>query len=174
MAPLETSQSSSRPPFSTSMIMGGRVVWTCAHLQIKGILGVSLLVHDPPETLILDSLNKFCKTAHLVEQHPRGQEVEIMNILQIIAGWPSKNRGGPPNHPFVHRVFHYKPSILGCFPPIFGNTHIATKGPDGLDFFFFPFGLVTLSNFSARGELWNFRVGDAFSALISGWRVVSY
>ena len=26
----------------------------------------------------------------------------------------------PPNHPFVHRVFHYKPSILGCFP-IFGN-----------------------------------------------------
>ena len=27
----------------------------------------------------------------------------------------SKNRGGftPPNHPFVHRVFHYKPSILG-------------------------------------------------------------
>ncbi len=20
---------------------------------------------------------------------------------------------GPPNHPFVHRVFHYKPSILG-------------------------------------------------------------
>ena len=25
----------------------------------------------------------------------------------------SKNRVGPPNHPFVHRVFHYKPSILG-------------------------------------------------------------
>ena len=22
----------------------------------------------------------------------------------------------PPNHPFVHRVFHYKPSILGVFP----------------------------------------------------------
>ena len=28
--------------------------------------------------------------------------------------WPSKNRGFyPPNHPFVHRVFPYKPSILG-------------------------------------------------------------
>ena len=25
----------------------------------------------------------------------------------------SKNMGKPPNHPFVHRVFHYKPSILG-------------------------------------------------------------
>ena len=33
---------------------------------------------------------------------------------------------GPPNHPFVHRVFHYKPSILGGFPPIFGNTHKLT------------------------------------------------
>ncbi len=28
----------------------------------------------------------------------------------------------PPNHPFVHRVFHYKPSILGT--PIFGNINI--------------------------------------------------
>ncbi len=25
----------------------------------------------------------------------------------------SKNNGKPSNHPFVHRVFHYKPSILG-------------------------------------------------------------
>ena len=35
----------------------------------------------------------------------------------------------PPNHPFVHRVFHYKPSILG--PPIFGNTQIGifSRGP---------------------------------------------
>ena len=24
----------------------------------------------------------------------------------------SKNMGKPPNHPFVHRIFHYKPSIL--------------------------------------------------------------
>ena len=31
-------------------------------------------------------------------------------------------QGKPPNHPFVHRVFHYKPSILGT--PIFGNTHM--------------------------------------------------
>ena len=34
----------------------------------------------------------------------------------------SKNMGKPPNHPFVHRVFHYKPSILVY--PYFGNTHI--------------------------------------------------
>ena len=32
----------------------------------------------------------------------------------------------PPNHPFVHRVFHYKPSIWGA--PIFGNTHIIYLG----------------------------------------------
>ena len=31
--------------------------------------------------------------------------------------------GVPPNHPFVHRVFHYKPSILGFFP-LFLETSI--------------------------------------------------
>ena len=36
----------------------------------------------------------------------------------------SKNRGKPPNHPFVHRVFHYKPSILGVFP-LFLETPIS-------------------------------------------------
>ena len=30
----------------------------------------------------------------------------------------------PPNHTILNRVFHYKPSILGGFPPIFGNTQI--------------------------------------------------
>ena len=31
--------------------------------------------------------------------------------------WVFPNIGvGPPNHPFVHRVFHYKPSILGAHP----------------------------------------------------------
>ena len=35
----------------------------------------------------------------------------------------SKNRGKtPPNHPFVHRVFHYKPSILGGKIPLFLET----------------------------------------------------
>ena len=41
----------------------------------------------------------------------------------------SKNMGKPPNHPFVHRVFHYKPSILGektlfLETPIWGHDHI--------------------------------------------------
>ena len=31
----------------------------------------------------------------------------------------------PPNHPLKNRVFHYKPSILGGFTPIFGNTHMS-------------------------------------------------
>ena len=36
----------------------------------------------------------------------------------------------PPNHPFVHRVFHYKPSILGGKHPYFWfNTHM-----DGVKF----------------------------------------
>ena len=28
----------------------------------------------------------------------------------------------PPNHPFVHRVFHYKPSILGVLPLFWETT----------------------------------------------------
>ena len=39
----------------------------------------------------------------------------------------------PPNHPFVHRVFHYKPSILEENPPIFGNIQISFLfGPLGI------------------------------------------
>ncbi len=30
----------------------------------------------------------------------------------------------PPNHPFVHSVFHYKPSFFWGKNPIFGNIHI--------------------------------------------------
>ena len=30
----------------------------------------------------------------------------------------------PPNHPMFNRVYYYKPSILRCFPPIFGNIHL--------------------------------------------------
>ncbi len=42
-----------------------------------------------------------------------------------IYGCWTKNRGFyPPNHPFVHRVFHCKPSILGVLTPIFGSTPI--------------------------------------------------
>ena len=35
----------------------------------------------------------------------------------------SKNRGVSPEIIHVHKVFHYKPSILEGFPPIFGNIH---------------------------------------------------
>ena len=34
--------------------------------------------------------------------------------------------GNPPNHPFLHRLFHYQPVHFGGFyppPPIFGNIH---------------------------------------------------
>ena len=37
----------------------------------------------------------------------------------------SENRDVYPPDPWnFNRVFHYKPSILGGFPPIFGNTHL--------------------------------------------------
>ena len=36
----------------------------------------------------------------------------------------SKNSGCLPQIINFNRVFHYKPSILGGFPPIFGNIHI--------------------------------------------------
>ena len=54
---------------------------------------------------------------------------------------PKRNRLAelPPNHPFVHRVFHYKPSILGGFTPIFGNAHISiwqrNKSPGKCSFY---------------------------------------
>ena len=39
----------------------------------------------------------------------------------------SKNRGKtPPNHPFVHRVFHEINHPFWRFLPIFGNTHFAS------------------------------------------------
>ena len=44
--------------------------------------------------------------------------------LSDVYGWPSKNKGvNPPNHPFVHRVFH---EINHPFwgTPIFGSTPI--------------------------------------------------
>ena len=34
----------------------------------------------------------------------------------------------PPNHPFVNRVFHYKPSILGVFPLFLETTLVDTTG----------------------------------------------
>ena len=37
----------------------------------------------------------------------------------------SENSGFSPQIIHLIRVFHYKPSILGCFP-IFGNTHMYT------------------------------------------------
>ena len=40
-----------------------------------------------------------------------------------------QNIGGfPPKSSILIRVFHYKPSILGGFPPIFGNTHMFFLG----------------------------------------------
>ncbi len=40
----------------------------------------------------------------------------------------SQNRGKPPNHPFVHRLFHYfHHPFWDTFPPIFGSTSIYTN-----------------------------------------------
>ena len=45
---------------------------------------------------------------------------------------------GTPKLSILIGVFHYKPSILVVFPPIFGNTHIVTNkrlNLVGMDFF---------------------------------------
>ena len=42
----------------------------------------------------------------------------------------SENNGFSPNHPFVNRGFPlFSPSILGGFPPIFGNPHKKVEKP---------------------------------------------
>ena len=51
---------------------------------------------------------------------------------RMVAGWTSRVHMGvnpkivlPPNHPFVHRVFHYfYHPFWGKKKPIFGNSHI--------------------------------------------------
>ena len=50
--------------------------------------------------------------------------------LKIIDMGVSENSGFfPPNHPFVHRVFHYFHHPFWGFPPIFGNIHIIYPPP---------------------------------------------
>ena len=61
--------------------------------------------------------------------------IRFLNMTNPSYGWPSKNRGGvfyPPNHPFVHRVFH---EINHPFwgTTIFGNTHIDMKANNFCD-----------------------------------------
>ena len=35
------------------------------------------------------------------------------NFQKVLGEWVFPKIGVPPNNPFVHKVFHYKPSILG-------------------------------------------------------------
>ena len=56
--------------------------------------------------------------------HPVSKPKKFESLLYKLSIWMSPKIVVPPNHPFVNRVFHYKPSILGVKSPIFGNTHI--------------------------------------------------
>ncbi len=47
--------------------------------------------------------------------------------IQYLVGMDvSKNRGGPLKSPILIGFFHYKPSIFGFFPSIFGNARMNT------------------------------------------------
>ena len=73
----------------------------------------------------------------IVWSSPNGYVLMIHGYKWFQLGSPSSNIVIPQNtwvfpkmvvlYPQIihfHRVCHYKPSILGGFPPIFGNTHI--------------------------------------------------
>ena len=53
----------------------------------------------------------------------------ILKSKKII--WVFPKIGVPPNHPFVHRVFHYFHHTFGGPTPIFGNTHMFLQWSNG-------------------------------------------
>ena len=63
----------------------------------------------------------------------------------------------PPNHPFVQRVFHYKPSILRGFPPIFGSTPISNYKGSGPPLYFWKHPGINHLQFGIYGVAANFQ-----------------
>ena len=57
----------------------------------------------------------------------------------------SKNRGKTPQIIHFNRVSPYKPSILGGFPPIFGNTHVPWQPPGNAQVLPYAFQLPSLA-----------------------------
>ena len=62
---------------------------------------------------------------HIESIEPRGIAQFDRGVF-VVSKWVSapKIGGKPPKSSIFNRVFHYKPSILGCFLPIFGNIQI--------------------------------------------------
>ena len=89
-------------------------------------------------------------------------------------GWRSTNMGKPPNHPFVHRVFHSKPSILVVFPLFLVQHPYCKKGSvnrivEGLLFFSEAYLLLSdVSGELASASVWRVALPyEAFECLSS-------
>ena len=86
----------------------GNHYWRGFHPVGTNILRSTLLVTGNP-VLILTSWDG----SHPTKKTHKSWWWNRLNILNIIWVFPPKIGVCPPNHPFVHRVFHYEPSILG-------------------------------------------------------------
>ena len=63
-----------------------------------------------------DGNKKTCREDVTLDDHPVKRYIRLFPKI-----------GVPPNHPFVHRVFHYfHHPFWGSNPPIFGSTSIPT------------------------------------------------
>ena len=116
-----------RDPFFTSMIMGGRVfVW-----GVGGFFPWPRKFHERN----MGPRRKWDGDAYRVRAswlgwvicftHPKGTSKGIGYHPSM---WVFPKIMVPPNHPFVHRVFPYKPSIWGVFP-LFLVQHPCNKNP---------------------------------------------
>ena len=85
---------------------------------------VSLGIPKPKNEKILTWWYKF---RVFLQDYPHFPHLGKNNISKLI--WVFPKIVVPPNHPFVHRVFHDKSSILGG-PPLFLETPICTNRPN--------------------------------------------
>ena len=77
----------------------------------------------------------------------------------------SENSGFSPQIIHFNRVFHYKPSILGVFPPFFGNPHISggELSPD-----FWSINSTILGSGDSHAGMWHVRTNHGSSWLVHG------
>ena len=75
----------------------------------------------------------FSRTCALVfggQYRYQVMKITYLNI-SLVYGWRSKNLGKPPNHPFVHRVFHYSHHPFWWFSPYFWKHPYGQKNIPG-------------------------------------------
>ena len=99
-------------------IFGFRLFWkTRVHFFLNiGILGKS---RSASSYIMIGSVGSVSNSLYLSWRWHQATDP----MTGLILTWVFPKIMVSPNHPLKNRVFHYKPSILGCFP-FFGNTQI--------------------------------------------------